>query len=714
LSRNSLKIKPLIAFGVISCLVCFFFFVLYYQRHMRREAGAQIANHARVISSSLWTFETASPMAYLTLAAQVNRYQEVVVQDENGRTFLKINGPQPSGLEALLRSIHLIRTYPLEHDILFEGRSIGHISIKWPCHSIYLYFYIMFCILLLLIGFGLLLKLIDSKRSLESRVQLRTTELEREIHERQRAEAGLREHSQRLSLHVLNTPLGVIEWDTDFKAVEWNKSAERIFGYTRDEALGRTARDLIIPDQEIEKIQQIWGQLLSQSGGTRSINANRTRDGKIRTCEWYNTILTHPDGSVMGIASLVLDITERIEAEQEKQHLEAQLLQSQKMEAVGNLAGGIAHDFNNLLQGISGYAQLMLIDCAKRGADISRLQGIEKASQRAADLIRQLLTFSRKIESDLRPINLNFEIQQMREMLGRTLPKMIAIELALDPHISDINGDPIQIEQILLNLAINAMHAMPEGGRLMIETRNVVLDAGFCRHHLGARQGPHVLLTVADTGTGMDQITLARIFEPFYTTKALGHGSGLGLSMVYGIVKSHQGYIECHSEPGQGAVFRIYFPFVDFKPVENRQEPMAKYCPAGTETILFIDDDAAIREIATEMLAQHGYTTLTAASGEEGLELYRDRKGEIDLAVVDLNMPGMGGLKCIQALKTMGPDIPILIISGYSPKGILRQRLEEECRGFILKPFEISDLLIRMRQALDEARPAASGCHSHK
>jgi two-component system cell cycle sensor histidine kinase/response regulator CckA len=696
-------------FGVISCLVCFFFFVLLYQRHMRKEAGAQIANHARVISSSLWTFETASPMAYLTLAAQVNRYQEVVVQDEHGRTFLKINGPQPTGLEALLRSIHLIRIYPLEHDILYEGRSIGHISAKWPCHSIYLYFYIMFCILLLLVGFGLLLKLIDSKHFLESRVRQRTTELEREVGERQRAEAGLRAHSQRLSLHVLNTPLGVIEWDTDFKAVEWNKSAERIFGYTRDEALGRTALDLIIPEEEIQNVQHIWGQLLTQSGGTRSINANRTSSGKIRTCEWYNTIMTHPDGSVMGIASLVLDITERVEAEQEKQHLEAQLLQAQKMEAVGNLAGGIAHDFNNLLQGISGYTQLMLIDCAKRGADISRLRGIEKASQRAADLIRQLLTFSRKIESDLRPINLNFEIQQMQEMLGRTLPKMIAIEPAFDSQISDINGDPIQIEQILLNLAINAMHAMPEGGRLRIETRNVVLDEDFCRHHLGARQGPYVLLTVADTGAGMDQVTLARIFEPFYTTKAIGHGSGLGLSMVYGIVKSHQGYIECHSAPGKGSVFRIYFPSKDFEPVASRQAPIAEHCPTGTETLLFIDDDAAIRDIATAMLTQHGYTALAAASGEEGLELYRVRKSGIDLVVLDLNMPGMGGFKCMQALKDLDPDIRILIISGYNPKGILRQRLEEDCRGFIPKPFRMSDLLMRVRQALDDAQPETGG-----
>ena len=691
--------------GVIFCLVCFSFFVLFYQRHMRIEANAQIANYARVISSSLWTFEAASPLAYLTLATQVNGYREVVVHDEHDRTFLKINGPQPSGLEALLQSVHLIRTYQLKHNILFEGRSIGHISVQWPCRSIYLYAYILFCLLLLLIGFGLLLKLIDSKRSLESRVQLRTLELEREIGERQRAEAGLRAHSQRLSLHVIYTPLGVIEWDTDFKAVEWNKSAERIFEYTREEALGRTALDLIIPDDEIENVQHIWGQLLLQKGGTRSINTNRTRSGKIRTCEWYNTILTHPDGSVMGIASLVLDITERIQAEQEKQLLEAQLLQAQKMEAVGNLAGGIAHDFNNLLQGISGYTQLMLIDCAKRGEDICRLKGIEKATRRAADLIRQLLTFSRKIESDLRPINLNSEIQQIKEMLGRTLPKMIAIELDLDPHISDINGDPIQIEQILLNLAINAMHAMPEGGRLAIATRNISLDKEFCRHHLGARQGPHVLLTVSDNGSGMDQVTLARIFEPFYTTKTIGHGSGLGLSMVYGIVKSHQGYIECHSGAGKGTVFKIYFPLVVVAPVESRPEPVAEHCPTGTETILFIDDDAAVRDIATDVLVRHGYTTLAAASGEEGLERYRSRKSGIDLAVVDLNMPGMGGVKCTQALKALNPDIRILIISGYNPKGILRQRLEEDCKGFILKPFGISELLIRVRQVLDEARP---------
>jgi PAS domain S-box-containing protein len=701
-----MNINRMMTLWVAVFAATFFIFVFFYQRHVHALAVSQITNHARIVASSLWTFEKPSPTAYLALAATANGYRDVVVRDDRGKIFLEIKGPPPTKLEAFLDSLHLIPTYHLQSAVLYEGNPIGTISANWPCRAIYVYSYIVFCGLLLLAGIGLYLKLLDAKRSLETRVQERTAELEKEINERKRAEEELRSHTQRLTLHVMNTPLAVIEWNLDFRVLEWNKAAERIFEYTREEALGRTAYELIVGDDELEKVKGVWDHLIAQTGGTRSVNENHTKSGKAKICDWYNTILTNQDGSVIGIASLVLDTTERVQAEQEKQILEAQLLQAQKMEAIGALAGGIAHDFNNVLQTISGYTQLLLIDCAQQDEYRSRLQGIEKASKRATELIRQLLTFSRKIESDLRPINLNHEIEQTREMLERTIPKMIAIELDLDRKLYDIHGDPVQIEQIILNLGINAMHAMPDGGRLTIETANVVLDKAFCRSHLGATEGPNVVLTISDTGIGMDQETLSRIYEPFFSTKGTGQGTGLGLSNVYGITKNHQAYIECRSEPGEGTRFRIYFPATHAESDLKNEEQPQEILPTGTETILLIDDEEAIREIGAGIFMKFGYTTLTAANGEEGLNLYTDRKESIDLIVLDLNMPGMGGYKCLQAFKELDPDIQILIASGYTPAETIQQTIHAGASGFVGKPFQLADMIKKVRATLDEKQMA--------
>ena len=664
-------------------------------------AIAGVKGNARVIASSLWTFEKSSPAAYLTLAVEANGYDEIVVLDDYDIVFLKIKGAMPKGLERFLRSVHLIPVLRLESAVVYEGRVIGRIIADWPCRTIYTYAYIMLCMVLLLTGIGLLFKLIDANRFLEERVDKRTAELQGEVSERQRAEEELRSYTQRLAMHVMHTPLGVIEWDLEFRVIEWNKSAERIFEYTRDEVLGRNAYDLIVPSHEREFIRDVWADLLSRTGGIRSVNTNKTKNGHIRVCEWYNTILTHPDGSIMGVASLVQDVTERKQAEKEKQRLEAQLLQAQKMEAVGELAGGIAHDFNNLLQGISGYTQLLLLECEQKKEDCSRLHGIQRASSRAADLIRQLLTFSRKIESDLRPLNLNHAIEQMKEMLERTIPKMIAFEYSLDPGLRDIEGDPIQIDQIIMNLSINAMHAMPEGGKIIIETSNEQLDQTYCRSHFDSKEGPYVVLSVSDNGAGMDKETLGRIYEPFFTTKEVGRGTGLGLSIVYGIVKGHHAHIRCYSEPGKGTRFQVYFP-ASFSEIEDRKEnTIVDDLPQGTEAILLIDDDEAVRDIGFQMLSNTGYTVITAVDGEEGVKLYKDRPANIDLVVLDLNMPGMGGYKCMQALKAIDPGIKILIASGYTPSGDMQEALADGARGYIVKPFQFIDFMRKVRLALD-------------
>jgi PAS domain S-box-containing protein len=698
-----MKFKSLMFCCIMFFLAAFGGFVYVFQRNAHAGALSRINSHAKIIASSLWTFEKASPTAYLALAVEANGYDRIVVDNDNGGQFLTLTGAPSEGVEHLLRSVGLIPVFHLESVVAYKGNPIGTIQADWPCRTIYTYFYILFCIVLLVTGLGLFLKLIDANRFLEDRVRLRTAELEREVNERRRAEEEIKSYAQRLAMHVLHTPLGVIEWDMDFRVIEWNKAAESMFGFSRDEALGRKAYDLILPSEELEYIEQVWAQLLAQTGGTRVVNINRTKRGDIRVCEWYNTCITDPAGSVIGVASLVEDITERKRAEQEKQRLEAQLLQAQKMEAVGELAGGIAHDFNNLLQSISGYTQLLLIECRQMEQVCSRLRGIERASMKAADLVRQLLTFSRKIDSQLRPLNLNHAIEQMKEMLERTIPKMIAFQYHLAPGLKDIEGDPTQIEQIIMNLAINAMHAMPEGGTIVIETTNASFNPELRRRRRDDPiAGPCVVLSVADTGVGMDQETLNRIYEPFFTTKGIGRGTGLGLAMVYGIVKSHRAQITCSSEPAKGTRFRIFFPVAATGRPAKEEKSVVEEIPGGTETILLIDDDAAVRDIGAQMLARHGYTILTAPDGEEALRLYKDHQERIDLVVLDLNMPGMGGYKCMLALKAIRPDIKILIASGYAQRGDRQPPQEDDAYGYIAKPFQLLDFMKKVRLALNE------------
>ncbi|MEA3428802.1 MAG: response regulator, partial [Thermodesulfobacteriota bacterium] len=386
----------------------------------------------------------------------------------------------------------------------------------------------------------------------------------------------------------------------------------------------------------------------------------------------------------------------------EKKQLQDQLLHAGKMEAVGTLAGGIAHDFNNLLQAIMGYTQMLLLGKKKKDPDFDKLTQIESSARRAGELTQQLLTFSRKVESELRPVNLNQGVKQVKKLLKRTIPRMIDIELHLEENIKIINADPAQIEQVLMNLGVNARDAMPDGGKIIVETENVILDEEYCKTHLGAVPGEHVLLSFSDTGHGMDKETVEHIFEPFYTTKETGKGTGLGMAMVYGIMKSHHGYIMCYSEPGEGATFKIYFPAIEESVVSNglsvdREEEMQ----GENETILLVDDEGAILDMGRNMLERFGYTAIMAESGEKAIEIYKAQKERIDLVILDLGMPGMGGHKCLKELLKIDPRIKVIVASGYPKIGKVKETVESGASGFIGKPYQIADMLKKVREILD-------------
>jgi signal transduction histidine kinase len=397
-------------------------------------------------------------------------------------------------------------------------------------------------------------------------------------------------------------------------------------------------------------------------------------------------------------------MTRTVRMMHEQKQLEKELQQAQKLEAVATLAGGIVHDFNNLLQSIQGFSEVLLFGKKKDDPSFAILKRIMAAVKRGGDLTRQLLTYSRKIKSEKRPINLNDQVRQTHQLLQSTIPKMIEIELRLEEGLKMVNADSVQMEHVLMNLAINARDAMPDGGRLVIETANVRLPEKHSETQSMPTSREGILLSVSDTGHGMDEDTMEKIFEPFFTTKAPGKGTGLGLSMVHGIVKNHCGRISCRSTPGKGTCFQIYLPAVEPVPEKKPADETRGY-QGGNETILLVDDDENIRNTGQERLESAGYTVRTASGGEMALEVCGQKAEKIDLVLLDLIMPGIGGARCLQELLQTDPGIKVVIISGYSPDDQTLQAIKSSTRGFLPKPYTGEQLLGTVRKALDGGWP---------
>ncbi len=386
---------------------------------------------------------------------------------------------------------------------------------------------------------------------------------------------------------------------------------------------------------------------------------------------------------------------------EEKDRLQSQLVQAQKMEAIGILSGGIAHDFNNLLQVIQGYCDLALFEIGDGLKGHKELREIKQAAQQSAELTRGLLTFSRRIESKLRPMDVNLEIRQVGKMLLRTIPKMIDIQISLEEDLFTISGDPAQLQQVLLNLALNARDAMPNGGILSIESQNMQADEDFCQENIGTSPGDYVLITVSDNGSGMDRKTRERIFDPFFTTKEASKGTGLGLSIAYGIIKSHRGEILCQSEPGQGTTFKVYLPAIVEKSPEYTGTREGELPKGRSELLLIVDDEEQIRDVAVEVLSSFGYQVLTACNGREGARVYDEKSDQIDLVILDLIMPEMDGKQCLESIMRTNPAAKVIVASGYSTSGQFEDVLQLGAAGTISKPYETRQLLDLVRDTLD-------------
>ncbi len=467
----------------------------------------------------------------------------------------------------------------------------------------------------------------------------------------------------------------------------------RIFGWALHELAGK--RIPFVPESERKRTMEIIQDLLDHGTPCSSFETLRTtKDGKSVQVSVSASRYDDHEGKPAGMLVMLRDISSQKE-------LEARLSQAHKMEAIGTLAGGIAHDFNNILQAISGYTQLLMMKKDPGHPDHSMLTAIDRSARRASELTERLLIFGRKVESRLRPVDLNHEVKQVISLLERTIPKMIHIQAEPADDLKIISGDPVQLEQVVMNMAVNARDAMPEGGSLKLSTRNVSLDRAFCMLHPGVEPGDYVLLEMTDTGQGIDPAVMDHIYEPFFTTKGTGQGTGLGLAMVYGIVKSHGGTINCSSSYGKGTSFRIYFPVLDLDDVPDFDVAEKEMVPGGNERILLVDDEESILEIACDILHRYGYKSVTAKKGEDALDIYRAQKDMIDLVVLDLNMPGIGGKKCLIALKEMDPEAKVVVATGHTTTDQAREALELGAVRFIPKPYRLKDLLKTLREVLD-------------
>jgi two-component system, cell cycle sensor histidine kinase and response regulator CckA len=398
----------------------------------------------------------------------------------------------------------------------------------------------------------------------------------------------------------------------------------------------------------------------------------------------------------------VRNVTEHREAE-------AQLRQSQKIEAVGLLAGGIAHDFNNVLTAILGYAEVLSVRLGARGSVPHEVEQIRTAGRRASSLTSQLLAFSRKQLLSPRVLNLAVVVAEMEPMLRRLIGEDLDLCVVTEPELWTVSADPSQLEQVVLNLVINAREAMPGGGKLTIETRNVVLDEDYAYRHVGASAGPQVLLAVTDTGVGMDAMTASRVFEPFFTTKGPGKGTGLGLSTVYGIVKQSGGFIDLYSEPGVGTTFKVYLP-----QAVGQVAPAVKVthadgvAPHGHETILLVEDEAQVRALARDALRMQGYTVLEASHGDEAIEISNRHPGPIQAMVTDIVMPRMNGREIYERLLPMRPDLRVLYMSGYTEGAIAHHGALDPGTAFLQKPFSLAALATKVREVLDAPTPQSA------
>jgi len=519
------------------------------------------------------------------------------------------------------------------------------------------------------------------------------------MNKRRAADDALRESEEKYRTILESIEEGYFEIDLEGNLTFFSDPFGKIVGYPRDALLGVNARHYTTPETA-EKMAQIV-ERIRQTGVPEHVPdyAVMRKDGSIVELELSVSLMKDHDDRPIGFRGVLRDVSERKKAEVEKRQLETQLQQAQKMESIGTLAGGIAHDFNNILMGIQGNASLMLLKIDSDHPNYEKIKNIEKYVQNGTELTKQLLGFARRGKYLVKATDLNDVIDKSASMFGRT-KKEIQVHTELKADLWTAEVDRGQIEQALLNLYVNAWQAMPDGGDLFLYTENVILDHSYVKPYK-IEPGKYIKITVSDTGVGIDRQTQARIFEPFFTTKEMGRGTGLGLASVYGIIKNHGGYINVCSEEKHGTTFTIYLPASEKEAIAEKD--VLAVIVKGTGTILLIDDEEMIISVGRELLEELGYEVLPAMSGREAVEIFQKDHAKMDLVIMDMIMPGMGGGETFDLLRAIRPNVKVLLSSGYSIDGQATKILQRGCDGFIQKPFNMQQLAGKVKQIMGKS-----------
>jgi PAS domain S-box-containing protein len=507
---------------------------------------------------------------------------------------------------------------------------------------------------------------------------------------------------QRFELLVAGMPLGYIVWSEDARVIEWNPAASEIFGYGEEAALGRSASELVLPPESTESFRAMFSSRRDGPVGQSVVLVNRKKNGEKAACEWYSTVLPDMLGSGRVIATLVRDVSER-------ERLETQLRQSQKLESLGVLAGGIAHDFNNLLVGILGNASLAMESLPYESPLRPLLERVVNAGRRATDLTQRMLAYAGRAATDIQPTDLNDMVAELAVFASAAIPKNISLTINTAAALPLIETDSAQMQQVIMNLLINAAEAIGDrSGQVTVSTWSETLDEGrianeFASH--GLTPGAYVVLEVRDTGCGMSPDVVERMYEPFFTTKFAGRG--LGLSALLGIVQAHRGAITCSSALGQGTVFRVHIPALSDAQRSRVARTQPELLQPGT-TILVIDDEEDVRDVVHAVLERRGINVLSAADGPEGVRVYREHVSQVDAVLLDLNMPGMSGEAVFRELRRIKSDVRVVLSTGYSEQEAATQFRQSEIAGFIPKPYTATALLARLGAALRDGERTAT------
>lgn len=528
----------------------------------------------------------------------------------------------------------------------------------------------------------------------------------RNITDRKRTEEALRKSEGRYRLLAENVTDVIWTLDMNLNPTYISPSIKQLRGYTVEEVMAQKLSEICAPES-LAVVEQVFAEELAiENREQKDLNRSRTleleykcKDGSTIWNEVKVSFIRDSSGKAIGILGVDRNITERKKAEKEKAGLQQQLQQAQKIEAIGRLAGGVAHDFNNLLTVISGNCQLSLLELKEGDPLKGNIEQIKKASEKAADLTRQLLAFSRRQILEMRVLNLNSLLMDLDKMLHRLIGEDIELITVLADDLGRVKTDSGWVEQIIMNLAVNARDAMPNGGKLTIETANAELDEGYARGHIAVKPGRYVMLSVSDTGVGMTPEIRQQVFEPFFTTKEKGKGTGLGLSTVYGIVKQSGGNIWVYSEPGLGTTFKIYLPRVEEPFEKMREKVTTEEFPRGNETILVVEDEEDVRRLTVRALERQGYRVLEASCGDDALVLSKE---PIHMILTDVVMPGMSGRQLADRLIPLHPKMKVLYMSGYTDNAIVHHGVLEEGVNYIQKPFTINKLIRKVREILDK------------